>query len=78
MRSKPFDVRRANPVGSLKLLRSHPELFGLAAVLFLMNLAHFVLPAVAVLYMGIHPKPFTDVMNPSVANFLKHVAISKL
>ncbi|GAB3763178.1 NADH-quinone oxidoreductase subunit M [Ramlibacter monticola] len=34
--------------------------------------------AVAVLYMGIYPKPFTDVMNPSVANFLKHVAISKL
>ena len=47
-----FAWRRANPVGSLKLLRSHPELFGLATVLFLMNLAHFVLPAVAVLYMG--------------------------
>jgi DHA1 family tetracycline resistance protein-like MFS transporter len=47
-----FQWRRANPVGSLKLLRSHRELFGLASVLFLMNLAHFVLPAVAVLYMG--------------------------
>ncbi len=34
--------------------------------------------AVAVLYMGIHPKPFTDVMDASVANFLKHVAASKL
>ncbi|MCY7319524.1 MAG: NADH-quinone oxidoreductase subunit M [Ramlibacter sp.] len=34
--------------------------------------------AVAVLYMGIHPKPFTDVMNASVADFLKHVAVSKL
>lgn len=34
--------------------------------------------AVAVLYMGIHPKPFTDVMNVSVASFLKHVAVSKL
>jgi NADH-quinone oxidoreductase subunit M len=34
--------------------------------------------AVAVLYMGIHPKPFTDVMNASVANFLQHVAASKL
>lgn len=34
--------------------------------------------AVAVLYMGIHPKPFTDVMNVSVADFLKHVAASKL
>jgi NADH-quinone oxidoreductase subunit M len=34
--------------------------------------------AAAVLYMGIHPKPFTDVMNASVADFLKHVAASKL
>lgn len=34
--------------------------------------------AVAVLYMGIHPKPFTDVMNVSVADFLKHIAASKL
>ena len=37
-----------------------------------------VLLAVMVLYMGIHPKPFTDVMNPSVAELLKHVAVSKL
>ncbi|MBA2672351.1 NADH-quinone oxidoreductase subunit M [Ramlibacter sp.] len=34
--------------------------------------------AVAVLFMGIYPKPFTDVMNASVANFLKQVAVSKL
>ncbi|MDE2606557.1 MAG: NADH-quinone oxidoreductase subunit M [Burkholderiales bacterium] len=34
--------------------------------------------AIAVLYMGIHPKPFTDVMNASVANFLQQVAASKL
>jgi NADH-quinone oxidoreductase subunit M len=34
--------------------------------------------AIAVLYMGIFPKPFTDVMDASVANFLKHVAASKL
>jgi NADH-quinone oxidoreductase subunit M len=34
--------------------------------------------AVAVLYMGIYPKPFTDVMDTSVAELLKHVAISKL
>src|SRR6478735_4036522 len=34
--------------------------------------------AVAVLYMGVYPKPFTDVMNTSVADFLKHVAASKL
>ena len=34
--------------------------------------------AIAVLYMGIYPKPFTDVMNTSVADLLKHVAVSKL
>ena len=34
--------------------------------------------AIAVLYMGIYPKPFTDVMNASVADLLKQVALSKL
>jgi NADH-quinone oxidoreductase subunit M len=34
--------------------------------------------AVAVLYMGVYPKPFTDVMNVSVDGLLKHVAASKL
>jgi len=47
-----FAWARANPVGSLKLLRSHRELFGLALVLFLMNLAHYVLPSITVLYMS--------------------------
>jgi NADH-quinone oxidoreductase subunit M len=34
--------------------------------------------AVMVLYMGVHPKPFTDVMNASVTQLLQHVAVSKL
>ena len=34
--------------------------------------------ALAVLWMGVDPKPFTDVMNASVAELLKHVAVSKL
>ena len=34
--------------------------------------------AVAVLYMGLYPRPFTDVMDASVADLLKHVALSKL
>lgn len=34
--------------------------------------------AFAVMYMGLYPKPFTDVMNSSVADLLRHVAISKL
>ena len=34
--------------------------------------------AAAVLYMGVYPKPFTDVMDASVAQLLQHVAVSKL
>lgn len=32
----------------------------------------------AVLWMGVYPKPITDVMDASVAQLLKHVAVSKL
>ena len=34
--------------------------------------------AAAVLWMGVYPKPFTDVMHPSVTELLKHVAQPKL
>ena len=34
--------------------------------------------AIAVLWMGIFPKPFTDVMDASVANLVKQVGVSKL
>jgi MFS transporter, DHA1 family, tetracycline resistance protein len=51
-RRSAFTWRKANPVGSLKLLRSHHELWGLAWMTFLSNLAHAALPSVAVLYMG--------------------------
>jgi NADH-quinone oxidoreductase subunit M len=34
--------------------------------------------ALAVLAMGLYPRPFTDVMDTSVAELLKHVALSKL
>ena len=32
----------------------------------------------AVLWMGLYPKPFTDIMNVSVTEFLRHVAVSKI
>jgi MFS transporter, DHA1 family, tetracycline resistance protein len=47
----PFDWRRANPLGALVLLRTHAVLLWLAAVNFLGNLAHAVLPSVSVLYL---------------------------
>ncbi len=34
--------------------------------------------AIAVLYMGVYPHPFTQIMDTSVADLLKHVAQSKL
>jgi NADH-quinone oxidoreductase subunit M len=34
--------------------------------------------AVATLYMGVYPKPFTDVMHQSVTQLLTHVSQSKL
>lgn len=52
-RRSAFSWRRANPLGSLALLRSQPGLLGLSAVVFLGHLAHAVLPSVAVLYMAV-------------------------
>jgi DHA1 family tetracycline resistance protein-like MFS transporter len=51
-RRSAFDWKRANPVGALKLLRSHPELSGLAIALLLIDVAHVVLPSIWVLYAG--------------------------
>ena len=34
--------------------------------------------AVAVLWMGLYPKPVTDAMNPAVTELLRHVAASKI
>ncbi len=51
-RIQRFDWKKANPLGSLKLLTSKPNLLGLAGVGFLFQLAHNVLPSVFVLYMG--------------------------
>jgi MFS transporter, DHA1 family, tetracycline resistance protein len=51
-RRSPFSWRKANPIGALKLLRSHHELWGFTCVTFLSNLAHAALPSVAVLYMS--------------------------
>src|SRR6266446_6825331 len=49
---KAFTLRRANPVGSLVLLRSHPELWKLAALQFLAYVSHevFVIWALYAIY----------------------------
>ena len=52
LRAGAFSWARANPFGALKLLRTHPELTGLAWVYFLLFFAHHVFASVFVLYAG--------------------------
>jgi DHA1 family tetracycline resistance protein-like MFS transporter len=47
-----FSLRRANPIGSLRLLRSREGLLALAGVQFLNQLAQMVWPSIFVLYVG--------------------------
>jgi NADH-quinone oxidoreductase subunit M len=42
------------------------------------ELLFLALLAICVLAMGIYPKPFSDVMNPSVTELLNHVGVSKI
>jgi len=49
-RAKAFEWRRANPIGSLRLLRSHAGLLGLAGVGLLFQFSQVVLPSCFVLY----------------------------
>ncbi|WP_043692015.1 tetracycline resistance MFS efflux pump [Luteibacter sp. 9133] len=49
-RSARFEPHSASPLGSLKMLRRHREIFGLSVVMFLFYLGHYVLQTVFVLY----------------------------
>jgi NADH-quinone oxidoreductase subunit M len=42
------------------------------------ELVFLVILAVAVLWMGVHPMPFAEVMNPTVQELLRHVAQTKV
>lgn len=43
-RRRPFELRRANPLGTLLKLRGYPAVFGLALALFFWQLGHQALP----------------------------------
>ncbi len=49
-RTPRLEWKRANPVGSLRLLRSHHELWGLTLVNFITYVAHEVFPNIWVIY----------------------------
>ena len=52
-RRDSFSLAKANPLGSFQLLRAHPQLLGLAAMLFLYFLAHQALQSIMVLYTSL-------------------------
>jgi DHA1 family tetracycline resistance protein-like MFS transporter len=49
-RTPTFDWKHANPIGSLGMLTRFPHVLGLAVVVLIANIAHYVYPTVAVLY----------------------------
>lgn len=49
-RTARFDWAHANPFGALVLLKRYPQVFGLAAVVFIANMAHYVYPSIFVLF----------------------------
>jgi len=49
-RTPRLEWKRANPIGSLRLLRSHHELWGLTLVNFITYVAHEVFPNIWVIY----------------------------
>lgn len=49
-RTTRFDWAHANPFGSMMLLKRYPQVLGLAAVVFVANMAHYVYPSVFVLF----------------------------
>ncbi|MBD3649352.1 MAG: TCR/Tet family MFS transporter [Pseudomonadales bacterium] len=43
---RPFEVQRANPLGTMMQLRAFPVVFGIIGVMFLYHLGHQALPAI--------------------------------
>lgn len=51
-RTTRFDWSQVHPFGGFALLRQYPQIWGLAAVVFIANLAHYVYPSTFVLFAG--------------------------
>jgi DHA1 family tetracycline resistance protein-like MFS transporter len=49
-RTPTFDWSHAKPMGSVHLLKRYPQVWGLAAVVLLANMAHYVYPSTFVLF----------------------------
>ena len=49
-RTPRFDWHHAKPMGGVKMLRDYPQIWGLVAVVFIANFAHYVYPSTFVLF----------------------------
>lgn len=49
-RTATFDWHHAKPMGGVKMLREYPQIWGLVAVVFIANFAHYVYPSTFVLF----------------------------
>lgn len=49
-RTARFDWAHARPLGGVKMLLEHPRIWGLVAVVFIANFAHYVYPSTFVLF----------------------------
>ncbi len=49
-RTPSFDWTHAKPMGGVKMLRDYPQIWGLVAVVFVANFAHYVYPSTFVLF----------------------------
>jgi DHA1 family tetracycline resistance protein-like MFS transporter len=49
-RTPAFDWHHAKPMGGVKLLKQFPQIWGLVAVVFIANFAHYVYPSTFVLF----------------------------
>ena len=75
------EMTEPDPERPLRLDAPREEALEHVAKLVDINKREFLMLAMlaaAVLWMGVHPKPFTDVMQVSVSELLRHVAVSKL
>jgi len=52
-RTPRFDWSHAKPLGGVKMLRGYPRIWGLVAVLFIANFAHYVYPSTFVLFADV-------------------------
>ena len=52
-RTASFDWHHAKPMGGVKLLKRFPQIWGLVAVVFIANFAHYVYPSTFVLFADV-------------------------